>query len=278
MRKQGDIAAPIPKRPTSSPGSRLGACINRRARAGPFSRPPAHPHRAERFHERYTPAMHRIAFLIALTPLTAFALAADTASSVESSASTDSAPAERPRMRQLAPTAAAGRPPDPHELVAARAELQRRFRDDFASLSSPARANAAVAALLHAATTEPDRRLKWLMLDEARELAADAGNAPAVSRALVLAAAEYDFDAAAEEYRTLNEIPLRLLDPPRAAALAASAEKLAARAEADGRRDLATSAQLLAMRGWERSGDIEQARAAAAKVRMLDPGREPGRR
>jgi len=27
MRKQGDIAASIPKPPTSSPGSRLGACI-----------------------------------------------------------------------------------------------------------------------------------------------------------------------------------------------------------------------------------------------------------
>jgi hypothetical protein len=32
------------------------------------------------------------------------------------------------------------------------------------------------------------------------------------------------------------------------------------------------------MRGWEQSGDIAQARAAAAKVRQLDPGREPGRR
>ena len=210
--------------------------------------------------------MRSLAFLLAITALTAPVSAAD------------AAPAERPRMRQLAPTAAAGRPPGPHELVAARAELRRRFRDEFATLSTPAGANAAVAALLHAAATEPDRRLKWLMLDEARELAADAGNAAAVSRTIALAAADYDFDAVAEEYRTLDEIPLRLLDPARAAALAAVSDRLAARAEADGRRELATSAQLLAMRGWERAGDIAQARAAAAKVRMLDPGREPGRR
>jgi hypothetical protein len=116
------------------------------------------------------------------------------------------------------------------------------------------------------------------MLDEARELAADAGNAAAVSRTIMLAAADYDFDAVAEEYRTLDEIPLRLLDPARAASLATVCERLAVRAESDGRRELATSAQLLAMRGWEQSGDIAQARAAAAKVRQLDPGREPGRR
>jgi hypothetical protein len=181
-------------------------------------------------------------------------------------------------MQQLAPAAAAGEPPGPHELVDARTELQRRFRDEFATISTPAGANAAVAALLDAAATEPDRRLKWLMLDEARELAADAGNATAVSRAIQIAAASYDFDAVAEEHRTLNEIPLRLLDPARAAALADAAGRLAARAETDGRRDMATSAQLLAMRGWERAGNIAAARAAAAKVRALDPGREPGRR
>jgi len=187
-------------------------------------------------------------------------------------------PAARPRMRQLAPAAAAGEPPGPHELVDARAELRRRFRDEFATISTPAGANAAVAVLLDAATTEPDRRLKWLMLDEARELAADAGNAAAVSRTIKLASASYDFDAVAEEHRTLNEIPLRLLDPARAAALADAAGRLAARAEADGRRQVATSAQLLSMRSWERAGNISAARAAAAKVRELDPGREPGRR
>jgi hypothetical protein len=190
----------------------------------------------------------------------------------------DAAISARPRMQQLAPAAAAGEPPAPHELVDARTELRRRFRDEFATISTPAGANAAVAALLDAAATEPDRRLKWLMLDEARELAADAGNATAVSRAIQIAAASYDFDAVAEEQRTLNEIPLRLLDPDRAAALADAAGRLAARAETDGRRDVATSAQLLAMRGWERAGNIAAARAAAAKVRELDPGREPGRR
>jgi hypothetical protein len=190
----------------------------------------------------------------------------------------DAAISARPRMQQLAPAAAAGEPPAPHELVDARTELRRRFRDEFATISTPAGANAAVAALLDAAATEPDRRLKWLMLDEARELAADAGNATAVSRAIQIAAASYDFDAVAEEQRTLNEIPLRLLDPARAAALADAAGRLAARAETDGRRDVATSAQLLAMRGWERAGNIAAARAAAAKVRELDPGREPGRR
>jgi hypothetical protein len=191
----------------------------------------------------------------------------------------DDAPSPaRPRMRQLAPAAAAGEPPGTHELVEARAELRRRFRDEFATISTPAGANAAVASLFDAAAAEPDRRLKWLMLDEARELAADAGNATAVSRAIQLASASYDFDAVAEEHRTLNEIPLRLLDPGRAAAFADAAGRLSARAEADGRRDVATSAQLLAMRGWERAGNIAAARASAAKVRELDPGREPGRR
>lgn len=208
--------------------------------------------------------MRRALVLFALLPLAAHADEPD-------------APA-RPQMRQLAPTAAAGEPPGPHELVDARTELRRRFRDELTAVSTPARANATVAALLDAAATEPDRRLKWLMFDEARELAADAGNATAVARTIRLASASYDFDAVAEEYRTLNEIPLRLLDPARAAALADTAGRLAARAEADGRRDLATSAQLLAMRGWERAGDIQAARAAAAKVRELDPGREPGRR
>ena len=208
--------------------------------------------------------MRRAVILVALLPLAARADDAD-------------APA-RLRMRQLAPTAAAGEPPGPHELVDARAELQRRFRDELASVSTPAGANAAVASLLAAAASEPDRRLKWLMLDEARELAADAGNAAAVSRTLKLASASFDFDAVAEEYRTLNAIPLRLLDPDRAASLAEAAGQLGMRAETDGRRDMATSAQLLAMRGWERAGNIAAARAAAAKVRELDPGREPGRR
>jgi len=31
MRKQGDIAAPIPRRPALSPGSRLGACMGWRS-------------------------------------------------------------------------------------------------------------------------------------------------------------------------------------------------------------------------------------------------------
>jgi hypothetical protein len=208
--------------------------------------------------------MRRAVILVALLPLATRADDAD-------------APA-RLRMRQLAPAAAAGEPPGPHELVHARAELQRRFRDELGSVSTPAGANAAVASLLAAAASEPDRRLKWLMLDEARELAADAGNAAAVSRALKLASASFDFDAVAEEYRTLNAIPLRLLDPDRAASLAEAAGQLGMRAETDGRRDMATSAQLLAMRGWERAGNIAAARAAAAKVRELDPGREPGRR
>ena len=208
--------------------------------------------------------MRRAVILVALLPLATRADDAD-------------APA-RLRMRQLAPAAAAGEPPGPHELVHARAELQRRFRDELASVSTPAGANAAVASLLAAAASEPDRRLKWLMLDEARELAADAGNAAAVSRTLKLASASFDFDAVAEEYRTLNAIPLRLLDPDRAASLAEAAGQLGMRAETDGRRDMATSAQLLAMRGWERAGNIAAARAAAAKVRELDPGREPGRR
>ena len=184
--------------------------------------------------------------------------------------------AARPMMRQL-PPAAVGQSP-PRDLMAARSELRRRFREPLSHTETAAGANAAAAALVAAATTEEDRPLKWLMLSEARRLAAAAGNAAEVDRAFVLAAACYDFDALAEEYRTLVGIPLRGLDPTRAASLATVAEKLSTRAEADGRLDLATSAQTLAVRGWERAGDGGSARRAATRLHELEPDRIPGRR
>lgn len=183
----------------------------------------------------------------------------------------------RPTMRTLAPSAVA-RPPADHELVDARAAFQRRFGEMLAGISTSAAANAAAAQLLDAAATEDDRRIKWLMLSESRELAAAAGNAAGVEKSLVAASAEFTFDFLGEEYKTLVGIPLRPLDAARAAALATVAARLADRAEADGRRDVAINAQTLAMRGWERAGAIDAARKAQAEVRRLDPGRIPGRR
>ena len=96
-------------------------------------------------------------------------------------------------------------------------------------------------------------------------MAAASGNAAALDRAIVLASATYEFDAVETEYRALKEIPLRILSPPRAAALAEVAEKVASRAEGDGRRDLAMSAQSLAIRGWQRAGLMEPAKRAVIR-------------
>jgi len=184
---------------------------------------------------------------------------------------------QRPVMRQLPPAAANG-PPGARALLDARTEVRRRFRGVLADTRSGAGANRAAETLLEAATAEGDRGLKWALLEEARRQAAAAGNAPLVDRAVTMAAAVYDFDALEAEYETLNGIPLRGIDEPRAAALAQVAEQLAGRAESDGRREIAAAAQSLALRGWQRAGDEAAARRAAQRLVELDPDRVPARR
>lgn len=182
---------------------------------------------------------------------------------------------ERPRMLQLDEAAPERRPPSQRRLVDARTIVERRFREPLGHTGTAAGANAAAATLLDAAATERDTAVKWLLLTEARRLAAAAGNAVAVDRAIAMADAAYDFDALAEERRTLREIPLQALDPERAAALARIAEGLAQRAAADDRDDVAVDAWALAMRGWQRAGDLAAARRAAE---MCDAGGKPAAR
>ena len=185
---------------------------------------------------------------------------------------------QRPVMRQLPPPDVVNGPPGPRALVDARTEVRRRFRGVLAEARSGAGATRAAETLLEAAIAEGDRGLKWALLDEARRQAAAAGNALLVDQAVTLAAAVYEFDAIQEEYETLNAIPLRGIDAPRAAALAQVAERLSGRAEADGRREIAARAQALALRGWQRAGDAAAARRAAERLGELDPERIPGRR
>lgn len=176
----------------------------------------------------------------------------------------------RPRMERLEPEASIRRPPSQRELVDARDVVTRRFRDALSRAGSTAGANAAASQLLDAAATEADRAVKWHLLAEARRLAAAAGDAATVDRSITAAAAAYDFDAVAEERRLLREIPLRALDRVRATTLAEVAAGLAERAEADGRPDVAADAWSLAMRGWQRSGDIQSARRAATRLAAVE--------
>ena len=178
----------------------------------------------------------------------------------------------RPVMHQL-PPAAAARLPSHRDLARARVELKRRFRGPLSQTETATGASAAASFLIDAAGQEDDRALKWLLLVEARRLAAAAGNAATVARAVVLASATYEFDAVAEEYRSLAEIPLRGIDEPRAGTLAEVAEQLSLRAEAEGRSDLAADAQSLAVRAWQRAGDMIAARRADARLTVLDPPR-----
>ena len=103
-------------------------------------------------------------------------------------------------------------------------------------------------------------------------MAVVSGNAKSLDRAIVLASATYEFDADGEELRSLREIPVRLLAPERAASFAEVAEKVAGRAETDGRRDLAIMSLNLAVRGWQRAGAIDAARKAAARHDELIAG------
>jgi hypothetical protein len=169
---------------------------------------------------------------------------------------------ERPVMTSLPPAASGRQPPSQRALVDARDELKLRYRELLFRATSSAGAEQAAETFLEAAIAEEDRALKWLLMSEARRLGSASGNALVISRAITLASATYDFDALDMEYRSLAEIPLRGISQARAMRLAESAERIAIRAELDGRISLALSAQDLAIRAWQRAGAKEACRQA----------------
>lgn len=175
----------------------------------------------------------------------------------------------RPTMRQLPAAAAFEAPPSARRLVDARTEFDQRYPGLLARGRTSAGAPVIAEALIEAAISEEDRGLKWLMLAEARRMAVASGSARSLERATLLASATFEFDAAREELRGLEQIPVRLLAPDRAASFAEVAERLAGRAEAEGRRDVALDALGLAVRGWQRAGAIQSARNAANTSRHI---------
>jgi len=178
---------------------------------------------------------------------------------------TPAAETDRPKMEQLANRDGLRSLPPARDLVVARPVFRQRFREALSHTETTIGATQAAETLLTAAITEPDRALRWLMLDEARRLGEAAGQAGIVSRAITLASADYEFDAIDLELRSLNHIPLRGLDARRAASLASAAEDIATRAEADERLDRAAMATLLAYRAWQRAGNKQAAGSAAAR-------------
>jgi hypothetical protein len=169
-------------------------------------------------------------------------------------------------MRALPPESFRLAPPSARDLVDARAELKRRFGELLTRSRSVAGAALVADILIEEAAAEENRGLKWAMLDEARRLAVRAGNATTIERAVLQASATYEFDDLDVEYRSLSEMPLRGLSRPQAAALAEVAEKVAGRAEADGRQRLAESAWSMAYRAWQRAGLAEPARRVEARL------------
>ena len=169
-------------------------------------------------------------------------------------------------MRQL-PEGGLPKPPSDRELVDARKELKARFRGALAKSDSASGAMLACDLLYSSAINEPDAALKWLMLDESRRFAVNTGRAECVTRAITLASAGYDFDALDRELTSLGEIPLRALAGQKAMQLATAAEKLATRAETDGRDETAQSAWLLAFRAWQRCGNVDAARRVEARIK-----------
>jgi hypothetical protein len=167
---------------------------------------------------------------------------------------------DRPTMRQLPASAALPRPPSKRDLVDARTALDARFKAALSHTATAAGARTAADTLLAAAHEEPEAALKWLMLDEARRLGAASGSAEIVSRAATLTSAVFDVDELALELESLTEIPLRPLDSARASRLAEAAERIATRADTDGRTELAADARHLAFKAWQRAGNTAAAR------------------
>lgn len=201
-------------------------------------------------------------------------IAATAASGERADAAASPAGAEpRPAMRQLESGSRSGRVPSARDIAAVRPLVKRRFYEAFSHTETALGAQTAAETLLSAATNEGDGTLRWVLLDEARRLGEDCGQAGIVSRSFALAAGFYDVDDVAGELRSLRHFPIRILDPQRAAALARSAEHLAVRAAETGRVREAVAAEDLATRAWQRAGNIEAARAAAA--RGAGPAKRP---
>jgi len=203
--------------------------------------------------------MHRLACLVLVFAVPAVAdepLAVD-------------APPARLGVRQFPDAAVIDGPPSARELIDAREEFEARYPGVLARGRTSAGAAVLADVLIDEAAAEADRAVKWLMLAEARRMAVASGNAAAVDRAILQASATYEFDAIDEELRSLKEIPVRLLAPQRAAVFAEVAEKLAGRAESDGRINEAVTALDLAIRGWQRAGHVPAARKAAARYQEL---------
>ena len=173
--------------------------------------------------------------------------------------------AQRPVMTSLPQAALLEQPPSRRALVDARAELKRRYWEPLFRAKTAAGADRAAEMFVEAAATEPDRALKWLLLEEARRLGAASGNAAVIHQSITLASASWEFDALSIEHRALEEIPLRGLSGQRAVKLAEAAEAVATRAEIDGRLDLALDAQDLAIRAWQRAGAREACRRAMVR-------------
>jgi hypothetical protein len=179
------------------------------------------------------------------------------------------APSGRLGVRQFPDAAVTDGPPSARELIDARADFEARYPGVLARGRTTAGAAVLADALIDEAAAEADRSVKWLMLAEARRMAVASGNAAAVDRAIVQASATFAFDAVDEELRSLKEIPVRLLAPERAVAFAEVAERVAGRAEGDGRMNEAAIALGLAVRGWQRAGHVPAARKAAARYQAL---------
>lgn len=163
-------------------------------------------------------------------------------------------------MLELPPSGPLAKPPSQRALVDARAAFEARFQEPLSHVETAAGARAAADALLAAAITETDRPLKWLLLSEARRLGVAAGSPDIVSRATTLTSAGFDIDDCAVELESLREIPLRALDATRATRLAEAAERIATRAETDGRAELAAAARLVAYKAWQRAGNTAAAK------------------
>jgi len=176
----------------------------------------------------------------------------------------------RPSMRQLGPNADPSRPPSRREIADGRVIVRRRFYEDFSHTETALGARVAAEALLTAAMTEDDRTLRWVLLDEARRLGESSGQAGIISRSFATAAGLYDFDDIAAELRSLEQIPVRVLDGGRAAALAKAAEHLARRAADENRVPQAITAESIAARAWQRAGNAAAARDAAIRAVALE--------
>jgi hypothetical protein len=170
-------------------------------------------------------------------------------------------PPARPLMTSL-PQGVGRLPPTARDLVDARVELKRRYREVLFRAKTSTGADLAADFFIEEAAREPDRSLRWLLLDEARRMGVASGNAAVISRSVTLATASFDFDSLTLEHRSLDEIPLRGISPQRAARVAEAAEAIATIAELDGRFELALESQDLAIKAWQRAGATEACRQA----------------